>query len=333
MEYRILGKTGLSVSRIGLGGIPIQRTEVGSVFQLLDRLEALGVNFIDTARGYSVSETYLGAALSGRRDRFILASKSPERSYEGMWADIERSLCELQTNHIDLYQIHNASVADFDRIHAPDGAVAAMLEAKACGKIGHLGITVHTADAFEKALELPWVETVMFPYNIVETQGEALIERCSALNIGFIAMKPLAGGAIDDPKLALKFILNNENVTLAIPGMYTVEEAEQNAVVQIGAYTDEEAAELDRIRSLLNGTFCRRCGYCLPCTAGIQIPVMFTFQGYLNRYGLKDWAKPRYEAMAHKPEDCTGCGLCESRCPYQLPIRSMLKQVRKDFEG
>ena len=176
MEYRIFGKTGLKISRVGLGGIPIQRIDAEGTRELVHRLMEAGVNYIDTARAYTVSEQYLGYALEGIRDRFVLATKSMSRTREAMAKDIEVSLNNLKTDYIDLYQVHNPNLAQLEQIIGEGGALEALLEAKAQGKIGHIGLTAHAVEVFEKALDLPWVETIMFPYNIVETQGEALIE-------------------------------------------------------------------------------------------------------------------------------------------------------------
>ena len=224
MEYRTLGKTGLKISRLGFGGIPIQRTDAETTKAVIRFLHDAGVNYIDTARGYTVSEEYLGYALEGIRQDFVLATKSMARTKEAMQKDIEISLKNLRTDYIDLYQIHNPSAADLETIAAPGGALEALAEAKAAGKIGHIGITLHPVELLEKAVDLPWVETIMFPYNIVETQAEELIRVCAQRNIGFICMKPLAGGAIDDAALALRYISNNPDVTVLIPGMGTVEE-------------------------------------------------------------------------------------------------------------
>ena len=228
MQYRELGKTGLTISRMGFGGIPIQKINAEGTKTVIRQLMDAGVNFIDTARAYTVSEEYLGYALDGVRDKFVLASKTYSRTKEAAAADIETSLKNLRTDYIELYQIHNPSAAELDLVLSPDGALAALQEAKAAGKIGHLGITLHSLELFEKAVEFDWVETIMFPYNIVETQGAELIDRCKEKNIGFIAMKPLAGGAIDDATLALRFITANPAVTVVIPGMAAVEEVAQN---------------------------------------------------------------------------------------------------------
>ena len=333
MEYRILGKTGLRVSRMGFGGIPIQRIHEEGTKELIHKLHHAGVNYIDTARGYTVSEEYLGYALEGIRQDFVLATKSMARTKEAMEKDIAISLKNLRTDYIDLYQIHNPTEADLQVVIAPGGALEALQEAKKAGIIGHIGITLHTVELFEKAVNFDWVETIMFPYNLVETQAEELISLCAERNIGFIDMKPLAGGAIDDATLALRFVVENPNVTVVIPGMATPEEAEQNllAVDSASPLSPEDMDKIQQIRKELGTQFCRRCNYCAPCTAGISIPAQFLFEGYYSRYHLTDWAAARYEAQAKNASDCIGCGVCESRCPYNLPIRKMLENVAKVF--
>ena len=333
MEYRVLGKTGLKISRMGLGGIPIQRIDAEGTKKLVYQLMEAGVNYIDTARGYTVSEEYLGYGLEGIRDKFILATKSMARTREAMAKDIDISLGNLRTDHIELYQIHNPNLAQFEQVMGEDGALEALLEAKAAGKIGHIGVTAHSLEVFEKALEQDWVETIMFPYNIVETHGEELIRKCAEKNIGFVDMKPLAGGAIEDAALAMRFLVNNPNVTVVIPGMADAKEVEVNltAAADLSPLTAEEQEKVEAIRATLGTQFCRRCNYCAPCTVGINIPSVFVFQGYLERYGLADWAKDRYNAMPVKASACVDCGACEGRCPYNLPIRQMLKDAAAKF--
>ena len=333
MEYVTLGKTGLKISRLGFGGIPIQRVDAKTTTELMKSLVDNGINYIDTARGYTVSEAYLGEALSGIRDRFILATKSMARTKDAMAKDIEISLHNLRTDYIDLYQVHNPTLDQLATVTGPDGALTALMEAKEAGKIGHIGLTAHSQAVFEKALDLPWVETIMFPYNIVEKQGEELIRKCQEKNIGFIAMKPLAGGAIEDADLALRFICANPAVTVVIPGMYDLKEIDQNlkAVQNTSPLTEKELTQMENVRQQLGNNFCRRCNYCAPCTVGINIPSVFLFQGYLDRYGLSDWAKDRYSTLSVKASACIECGSCEPRCPYHLPIREMLKDAASKF--
>ena len=333
MDYRILGKTGLKVSSMGFGGIPIQRIDAAGTRKLMERMVEAGINYIDTARTYGESEVYLGEALEGIRDKFILATKAMSRDKAAMAKDIDLSLERLRTNYIDLYQVHNPSLAQLDQVIGEGGALEALQEAKAAGKIGHIGLTAHSIEVFAKGLEMDWVETIMFPYNIVETHGEELIKKCKEKNVGFIVMKPLAGGALDDATLAMRFVCANPDISVVIPGMADPKELEQN-LAAVNDTTPLSVAELEKINALrkeLGTQFCRRCGYCAPCTAGIIIPNMFVFEGYLARYGLGDWAKGRYNALEKTASDCIECGICETRCPYNLPIREMLKRVAKNF--
>lgn len=331
MEYRVLGKTNLKISRLGLGGIPIQKIDAEGTKKLITDLIKEGINFIDTARGYTVSEEYLGYALEGVRDRFVIATKSMSRTKEAMAKDIDVSLKNLRTNYIDLYQIHNPSEKDLETVMASGGALEALYESKEQGKIGHIGITLHSADLFKKAVDLEWVETIMFPYNIVETQGEELIALCQKKNIGFICMKPLAGGAIDDATTALRFIVSNPAVSVVIPGMADCDEIKKNvsAIKDTTPLSEKEQEKISKIREALGTNFCRRCNYCAPCTVGINISAVFLFEGYYSRYNLKDWAIDRYANLAKTASDCIECGVCETRCPYNLPIREMLKKAAK----
>ncbi|HHV71621.1 MAG TPA: aldo/keto reductase [Clostridia bacterium] len=334
MKYKVLGSTGLEVSVVGFGGIPIQRTSAEEAKKVILKAEELGINFIDTARAYTVSEEYIGQALAGRRDKWIFASKSMARRKEAMARDVDTSLKNLQTDYIDLYQIHNvATERDWNRVMGEEGAYAALLEAKEAGKIGHIGFTTHSKEILKLALESGKFETVMFPYNIVESQGEDLFKRAKELNIGVIAMKPMAGGAIEDGTLALKYILQNEAVTTAIPGMADVKEVEENvkAANEFSPLMEGEKQKIEEIAKSLGNSFCRRCGYCGPCPQGIDIPSMFLFSAYKERYDLADWSEDRYYAMKARAKDCIECGACEERCPYHLPIREMLKEVRRVF--
>ena len=333
MEYRTLGKTGLKISRMGFGGIPIQKIDEEGTRKLLHEMMEKGINYIDSARGYTVSEQYIGYGLEGIRDKFVLATKSMSRTKEAMAADIETSLGNFRTDYIDLYQVHNPSMEQLDQVMGEGGALEALMEAKAAGKIGHIGLTAHSTEVFERALELDWVETIMFPYNIVEQQGAELIHKCAEKNIGFIVMKPLAGGAIEDASLALRYVCSNPDVTVVIPGMAEIRELEQNlaACSNTEPLTQEELKEMDKVREQLGTDFCRRCNYCAPCTVGINIPSVFLFAGYLQRYDLADWAKDRYSTLKVKASACIGCGKCEPRCPYHLPIREKLKKCAQDM--
>ena len=325
---RILGKTNIYVNEIGCGGIPIQHVDQNVVNEMIDEMIKQKINFIDTARGYTVSEELLGIALEGKREKFVLATKSMSRTYEGMKKDIEISLKNLKTDYIDLYQIHNVSLGE-----DISGALMALEEAKKEEKIRHIGVTSHSVKCLDMLINNPIFETIQYPYNIVENQAEELFEKANKMNIGIIVMKPLAGGAIDDAKLAIKYILNNDNVSVVIPGMESIKQIQENNSVKKGVYTQEELNKIDLIKNELNNDFCRRCGYCMPCPKGINIPFSFLVEGYFSRYNLKEWAVSRYQSMKVKPSACIECGICETKCPYNLPIRRKLKEVVKVLEG
>ena len=325
---RKLGKTGLVVNEVGFGGIPIQRIDQKTVNALIDKMIELKINFIDTARGYTISESLLGNALVGKRDKFIIATKSMSRTYEGMKEDIKNSLKNLQTNYIDVYQLHNVSIGE-----NYSGALKALEEARSEGVIGHIGVTTHSLEMAEKIVEENIFETLQFPYNIVEVQAENLFKKAKENNIGIIVMKPLAGGAITNAKLAIKYILNNKNISVVIPGMESVDQLIENVGVINCEISYNEWNEIDKIKKELSGDFCRRCGYCMPCTVGINIPFNFLVEGYYTRYNLKEWAVSRYETMKVKPDSCIECGECERKCPYNLQIINKLKNVVSIFGG
>ena len=232
MEYRILGKTGLKVSVIGFGGIPVQRISKEEAIKVIEKAEELGINFIDTARGYGISEIFIGEALKGRREKWIIASKTMARDKETMKTEIDISLNNLNTDYIDLYQFHNVrTMEDYEKILSENGAYEALQEAKLVEKIRHIGITSHSIDVLKIAVESRKFDTIMYPYNIVETQAYELFKRAKELNIGVIAMKPMAGGALTDGTIAMKFILENKSITTAIPGMASIKEVEENSKV------------------------------------------------------------------------------------------------------
>ena len=325
---RILGKTNIVVNEVGLGGIPIQRVDQNVANKLIDQMEKEKMNFIDTARGYTVSEEMLGLALEGRRHKFILATKSMSRDYESMKRDIEISLSNLKTNYIDLYQLHNVSIGE-----NYEGALLALQEAKKEGKIKHIGITTHSIEVLEKVVDENKFETIQFPYNIVETQAEKVFEKAKRTNIGVIVMKPLAGGAIENAKIAMKFILNNENISVVIPGMESIDQIIENNRIINEELTVQEKKEIDEVRKKYTNNFCRRCGYCMPCAIGINIPLAFLCDGYYQRYNLKEWALTRYNSMKVKASSCIKCGECIKKCPYGLNIPEKLAAVAQLMEG
>lgn len=337
MQYRRLGRTGLQVSCIGLGGIPIQRVDQAEAVRVVRAALDSGINFIDTARGYTDSEEKIGRALEGvRREEVILATKSTSRSLEGILKDIDKSLSLLKVDYIDLYQMHNVKTEEeLKQVTGPDGALEGLRKAQEQGKIRYIGVSSHTRENLAKMMPMGIVDTIQVPFNAVEKDtADRLFPLAQQHDVGFIAMKPLAGGALTHAQAALHFILKYP-VSVAIPGMDSVEQVKANAQVAAADFQlpEAEAAALEAEVAQLGNAFCRRCGYCQPCPEGIDIPSIFVFDGYWVRYGLKQWAIDRYRALPKHASDCQECGQCEEKCPYDLPIREMLKQARAHLEG
>lgn len=334
MRYQRLGKTDINASVISFGGIPIQRVDVGSAIAVLAECKKNGINFIDTARLYTDSEAKIGEYFKRHgRQGWYVATKSPARDYEGMLKDIKTSLENMACEYIDLYQLHNvATPADMERVLQPDGAVAALEDAQRQGLIRHIGITGHKPEVLKPGVASGRFATLQIPFNALEQQALDLMKEAKEQGMGIIAMKPLAGGALTTVAAALDFIISSPWVDVAIPGMDSVEQVRENCqIVEAGA-SEKQKQELKELIAGLGTQFCRRCEYCQPCPAGLKIPAMFLFEGYYTRYNLKEWALERYATLPVKASDCTQCGVCESRCPYDLPIREMLKQTAATLE-
>lgn len=334
MEYRVLGRTGLKVSRLGFGGIPIQRTSQQEADRIFAICRELGVNFVDTARGYTDSEEKIGKAIEGSRQQFYLASKSPRRDATGIRADLETGLKNLKTDYIDLYQLHNVSTTKvWEQVQAPGGALEAAVAAQRAGLVRFIGVSSHNNEVLQQIIKTNIFDTAQFPLNVVESQFIGSLRLANSLNMGTIAMKPLAGGSFEKPELALRY-LAAQDVTVIIPGMDCAEQVRQNyAALLAGPLSAAEESELQAEAKTLGNEFCRRCEYCLPCPQNISIPLVFILEGYVTRYGLGEWARERYWGLPADGDACEQCGLCETRCPYKLPIRDKLKKVHEKFEA
>ncbi|NLY36595.1 MAG: aldo/keto reductase [Tissierellia bacterium] len=327
-----LGTTGMEVLPLGLGGIPLQRIEEKQAIDLIGDCLEMGINFIDTARGYTVSEGFIGNALKelGNPDIY-LATKSMQRSEVGIKEEMEMSFSLLKRDKIDLYQFHNVrSFEEFDILTGPGGGYDYCKKVQNEGRIAHLGLSTHRVDILERAIESGLFATVQFPMNYMESQGEALLRRAKEKGIGTIIMKPFAGGALRHKDLALRYLLHGGVGDVIIPGIDGPQQLRMNLEqMQLGPLSTQERQLIKEEADELGEHFCRRCGYCMPCSLGIDIPTVFLMEGYYSRYHLEEWALERYGAFDKKAADCIACGLCESRCPYDLPIISMMENTKK----
>ncbi len=329
MDTLRLGKSELRVSRIGFGGIPIQRLTEEEAVSVVTTCINLGITFLDTANAYTTSEERIGKAIAGQREHLIIATKSGSRDRAGIEAHLKQSLKQLGVEWIDLYQLHN--VSDFDtyrRILEPDGALSVALEAKSAGLVRHVGVTSHSMDVAKEAVKSDRFETVMFPFNFVTSEpADQLLPLAREHDVGFIAMKPLAGGMLDNVNIAFKYLLQFPDV-LPIPGIQEADEIRQIMSVVEGPreMTEAEHAEMQRMREEMGTRFCRRCDYCQPCSEGIPISMVTNFTGFLRRMPLERLFSGGIAAGMEKAASCSKCGDCEPRCPYDLPIMEMVEE-------
>lgn len=323
-----LGKTGLEVSRIGFGGIPIQRLAEAEAVRVVERCLDLGVTFLDTATGYSTSEERIGKAIAGRREGLVLATKSPARDRKTAAEHIDQSLRRLGVAVLDLWQLHNVSTMEaLDQVLGPDGALEAGWRAVEAGKVRHVGITSHSMEVARKAVPLGCFETVQFPFNFVTSEpADRLLPLVQEHGLGFIAMKPLGGGLLSNARLCLKYLLQYDVVP--DPGIERVAEIEEIAAIVDGDWTltPAEWREIERIRNEVGTRFCRRCGYCEPCPEGVRISAMMTLESIWKRLPSERLTSGWVAEAVASAEGCIECGECEEKCPYQLPIREMMAE-------
>lgn len=329
MKQIRLGKSELVVSQIGFGGIPIQRlSEREAIFVIRSCIDK-GVNFIDTARAYTTSEERIGKAIAECRDQVILATKSLAKDRKGLLNDLDTSLRFLKVETVDLYQLHGVSShEDYQKIIEPGGALEGVYEAQRTGKVKHIGISTHSLDVAKQMVKSGLFETLLFPLNFVAREpGEELYPLAAANDIGFIVMKPLAGGMLSDVRLAFKYLLQFPGAVL-IPGIEKVAELEEiiRIVSEPATLTEVEREEMERIRQELGSRFCRRCQYCQPCPQGVPITQLMITESMWRRIPLADFVKDFAAPIEKATNDCTKCGECESKCPYGLPIREILDE-------
>jgi uncharacterized protein len=329
MKRMILGKTGIEALRLGFGGIPIQRvSETQAIETVLYSLEK-GMDFIDTSRMYTTSETRIGKALQQVDKKVTVATKSFARTADGIQKDVEISLKELQLDYIDIYQCHGiSSKEEYRLITAPNGALSGLQKAKEQGLIGHIGVTGHNLDVLETIVEDGLFETIMVCFSFLEPAAkEKVIPKAHEKQIGIIVMKPFSGGVIEAPEAALKWVMSFPD-TLVLAGVEDKKLIDQNWKAFQGdcVITGEETQTIDRICKEYDKKFCRRCDYCLPCP--VQIPIQFVMgaRSFIKRMGPAILKTPMFEKMLETASNCTECGECMERCPYDLSIPAIIKE-------
>jgi uncharacterized protein len=328
MRYVMLGKTGLEVSEVGFGGIPIIRLSTVDAVMVLRRAYDRGITLFDTANMYLDSEEKMGQAFDGMRSRLVLATKTLKRDYAGAAADIDLSLQRLRTDYIDLFQIHQLSLeSDYQTVTGPGGALEAISRAKQAGKIRHIGVTSHSIEMAVKLIKTGLFSTVQFPFNFIEFKPvEELHPVARQEAMGILAMKPFGGGVLDNGELCFKFLRQFADV-IPLPGFDALEQVDQIVAVYEteNAVLPEDLAAMERYRTELGQQFCRRCEYCQPCEQGVMITAAMNYPIIAHRMSGSKGAGFATKTM-ESVRNCTECGECLKRCPYNLPIPEMLKK-------
>lgn len=334
MQYQKLGQTDLQVSALGFGGIPILRLETGESERILRYAQERGINFYDTAHAYRDSEEKMGKAFADTRSKVIFATKTMCRDGIGAQAQLEQSLRMLRTDYIDLYQFHQvAQESAWEAICAPGGALEMVQRAKEAGKIRWIGVTSHSRTMAIKLIQTGLFATVQFPFNFIEEAAkEDLHQEARRIGVGILAMKPFAGGVIDNAPIAFKFLRQFPDV-LPLPGFDSIASVDEvvgfyDAKNEIG---DEDRKQMDIYRRELGKQFCRRCEYCQPCPHGVMITPAMGYKVVAHRMSGRVAADFSRIPMESVPK-CIECGLCVTRCPYELPIPQMLKEHHAMWE-
>ena len=322
-----LGSTNITVPKNGFGALPIQRITKEEAVALLRRAYEGGIRFFDTARSYTDSEEKVGAAFAGMREKIFIATKVPRFTVEAFWEDLHTSLSKLGTDYVD----HNPDFCP--KPGDGTGLYEAMLEARDQGKIRHIGITNHRLGVAQEAIASGLYETLQFPFSYLATEKElALVEGCAEKNMGFIAMKALAGGTITNSAAAYAYLAQFDNV-LPIWGVQRPRELEEFLSYQDNppALTEELQALIEKDRRELAGSFCRGCGYCMPCPQGIEINSCARMSLMIRRAPTQGWLGERWQAEMSKIDSCLHCGQCSSKCPYGLDTPALLAENLKDY--
>ncbi len=331
MQKVTLGKSGLVVPRNGFGALPIQRISQADAVKLILRALDGGMYYFDTARFYTDSEEKLGVALRGRRHEVIISTKTGATTAEGFWKDLHTSLRLLQSDYVDLYQFHNPAFCP--RPGDGSGLYEAMQEAVRQGKVRHIGITNHRQRVAIEAIESGLYETLQYPFSYLATQADLdIVRRTLDANMGFICMKGLSGGLITHSAIAYAWLAQYE--VAPIWGIQKESELDEWLSYQDNppVLTDEMRAQIETDRRELCGNFCRGCGYCQPCTVGIQIQDCNRMSLFLQRAPHSVYVTDDWRREMDKIDLCVHCDLCKTRCPYGLDIPNLLVKNKQDFD-
>ncbi len=332
MSEVILGRTGLRSPKDAFGALPMQRIPKPDAVRLVRRAAECGFTFFDTARGYTDSEEKLGEAFGGRWEGITLATKTPSKDVAGFWQDINASLSALRREYADILQFHNPKTLPLPGDGS--GMYEAMLEAKDKGLIKHIGISSHRHDVAFAAVNSGLYETLQFPFSYLSDERDIeLVRLCKEKQVGFISMKALSGGLLTNAAAARAWQDMFDNA-LPIWGIQRERELDDFlAMAKSPPRFEGELKDLaERDREELKGEFCRACGYCMPCPAGIQINDCARLSTMIRRLPPQRFLTEENQARMFRIKDCVLCGSCKEKCPYGLDVPELLRRSLQDFE-
>jgi predicted aldo/keto reductase-like oxidoreductase len=328
MEKVRLGRTNLFVTKLGWGGIPIQRVREDEGVSVIRAVVDLGVDLLDTARGYTNSEHRIGLALQKTSRQVILSSKSAVRT-DKIYGDVQTSLKQMEVKKIPIYHLHAVShFQDYEKVMGAGGAYEGLKRARDEGLIDYIGITSHNLSVLERALEEGYFDVIMACYSFLEPEAaQKVFPLAKAKGVGVITMKPFSGGVIEEAGPALRFVLSTPDI-VPIPGSETLEKAKENWEIFTKSYslTTKDKEYIEILRKEMNQQFCRRCDYCQPCSEKISIQHILGLQTVVKRFGPVVQELDWFQSLVEKARNCSECGDCLQRCPYQLPIPDLIKK-------
>jgi len=328
MNYVSLGRTDLTVSECGFGCIPIIRRSKDDAVKVLRHAFDRGITYFDTANAYRDSEDKIGTAFNGMRDKVVIATKSLLRSADGVTGHLENSLRMLRTEYIDLYQLHQiAQEDDWQKAIGPAGALEAVIKARDAGKVRHIGVTSHNLQMARKLVHSGLFATIQFPFNLIEVEAKhELVDAARERGMAFICMKPFGGGVIDNAAVAFKYLRSHVGV-IPIPGFESCEQVDEVLAfyTQDNEITAHDLEIMENYRKELGKRFCRRCEYCQPCPQGVMITPAMGYPIIASRMSPAVSVEFCKVSMESVPL-CTECGGCLERCPYELPVKDILKK-------
>jgi len=330
-----LGRTGLMVTRMGWGGIPIQRISEQEAVAVIRAVVEMGVDLLDTARAYTDSERKIGLALQGIDMPVVISSKSQTKTAK-IYDDVKKSLEELQARKVHIYHLHNITKQEeYEQVMAPGGAYEGLERARDQGLIDHIAVSSHSLDLLERMIEEDRFDVILACYSFLEPDAaKKVFPLARKKDIGIMTMKALSGGVIEEAGPALRYVLAEEGI-VPIPGSETLERARENwkIFVEGGSLTESDEERIEAIRKQFDRVFCRRCDYCQPCTEGISIQFLIGLKSTVKRFGNQVDELKWMQDMIARARNCSECGECMSRCPYQLPIPELIKANLEWFDS